>query len=63
MSVSAVTLDSDIQLTFTGSNLPSVACEAIFLGRVSDSCTVASDTSVSATFDKGLPTTSVDATP
>ena len=63
MSVSAVTLDSDTQLTFTGSNLPSETCEAVFLGRVSDSCTVASDTSVSATFDKGLPTTSVDATP
>ena len=43
--------------------MPSVTCQAIFLGRVSDSCTVASDTSVSATFDKGLPTTSDNTAP
>ena len=58
MSVSAVNMDSYTQLTFTGSNLPSETCEAVFLGKVSDSCTVTSDTSVSATFDTGLPTTS-----
>ena len=58
MSVSEVTLTSETQLTFTVSNLPADPCEAIFFGGVSDSCTVSSNTSVIATFNMGLPTTS-----
>ena len=65
MSVSEVTLTSETQLTFTVANLPtSDPCEALFLGSLSSSCTAVSDTSsVTATFDMGVPTTSEDTTP
>ena len=63
MVVDSVALTSETELTFTGSNLPSETCEAVFLTKVSDSCTVQSDSSVVATFDKGLPTTSIDTLP
>ena len=60
MTVDSVALSSETELTFTGSNLPSDTCEAVFMTQVSDSCTRQSDSSVVATFDKGLPTTSTD---
>ena len=64
MTVSSVTLFQVVELEFTGANLPiSDPCEAVFLGQVSDSCTVQSSSKVIATFDNGLPTTSTDTAP
>ena len=63
MTVSLVTLSSETELSFTGIHFPTEDCEAIFLGQVSNSCDVQSPTSVVATFEKGLPTTSTASTP
>ena len=62
MTVTTVAVQSVTELKFTGTNFPSVTCEGIFLSLKSDSCTVDSATSVVATFNKGVPTSSIDVT-
>jgi hypothetical protein len=56
MTVSAAVVQSATELKFTGTLFPSETCEGLFLGMVSDSCTVESATSVVATFNMGVPT-------
>ena len=63
MTVSATVVLSATELKFTGSLFPSETCEGLFLGMVSDSCTVESSTSVVATFNTGVPTSSTDVIP
>ena len=63
MTVSATEVLSSTELKFMGSNFPSETCEGLFLGMVSDSCTVESSTSVVATFNKGVPTSSTNVSP
>ena len=64
MTVSSVTLFQVVELEFTGANFPiSDPCEAVFFGKISDSCTVQSSSKVIAIFDNGLPTTSTDTVP
>jgi hypothetical protein len=62
MTVTATVL-SHIDLKFTGALFPAETCEALFLGMVSDSCTVESSTSVVATFNMGVPTSLTDVVP
>jgi hypothetical protein len=63
MTVSAAVVQSATELKFTGTLFPSETCEGLFLGMVSDSCTVESATSVVATFNMGVPTSSTDVAP
>jgi hypothetical protein len=62
-TVSSVALSSATEISFTGTNFPSDECEAVFLGMVSNSCVRSLDSSISATFDFGVPTSSTDVTP
>ena len=64
MTVASVTA-SGTQITFAGTNFPLSAdgCEAIFLGQVSDSCSIASAGSVVATFTDGVPTVAAETSP
>ena len=63
MTVTSVTLQSESELVFAGTNFPSETCEGLFLGMISSSCVVNSASEVLVTFEKGVPTSSVDVTP
>ena len=64
MTVASVT-SSGTQITFAGTDFPVSAdgCEAIFMGQVSDSCSIDSPGSAVATFADGVPTAAAATSP
>ena len=63
MSITTVEVLSATEVTFSGEFFPTADdCESIIMGKVSDSCTIQSTTTVLATYDNGVPTSSLDIT-
>jgi hypothetical protein len=61
--ISQVELVSSTVIRMTGNALPAETCEVSFLGMVADSCVRSDASTVTATFNKGVPTTEGNASP
>lgn len=64
-TVTSVTLNSSTEIAFVGTNFPTSDYDAvvIILGVESSSATINDDTSITATFDHGIPVSSTTAVP
>ena len=64
MTITTVEVLSATEVKFIGTFFPTANdCESFILGQVSDSCVVQTADTVVATFDSGVPTSSLDIAP
>ena len=63
--MTSATINSSTELAFVGTNFPTqgYTAVAIILGVESSSATINDDTSITATFDHGIPISSTEAAP